>query len=478
MKSKAVAFIVILFALVYAGISLVNHYNFRTYALDLGLYTNALYDYAHFQLNFCETFLSQHVNLLADHFDLLLPLIAPFSFILKSWTLLIFQWLFLVAGGYGFYRFFMLRFGDHRLSLFAMVFYFLQFGIFTALSYDYHSNVIAVALVPWLLLFLQQSKLLPAAMLLILILIAKENMSLWMGFFLSGLIWIYRERKVRYFLAGSTLFSMIYFVVVAGIIMPRLSSDGRLSQFSYSILGGDFSHACYGLFDHPSSLFKALFQNHLGALGVEGVKEEWWIYFLLSGGIMLLFRPVLIWMLIPIFLQKMWSDKTQTWGVNDHYSIELVPVLTLGAVFFIQDLIKERYRSIVMFLAGGLALFSTISIMDRPVVFLRKEQVRIYQAEHWRSPVDKDAFSFIVSRIPDDAVVSVQSCLLPRLAWRDNCYAFPLVKNARYILVASSGQSFPLKAEAYQNALDTLERSVFWEEQINQSGIHLFVKKK
>ena len=43
----------------YCLISLVNHYLFKTYALDLGLYTHAMYDYAHFRIDDCSMFLPQ-----------------------------------------------------------------------------------------------------------------------------------------------------------------------------------------------------------------------------------------------------------------------------------------------------------------------------------------------------------------------------------------------------------------------------------
>ena len=41
----------------YALISLVNHYLFKTYALDLGLYTHAMYDYTHFRVDDCSIFM-------------------------------------------------------------------------------------------------------------------------------------------------------------------------------------------------------------------------------------------------------------------------------------------------------------------------------------------------------------------------------------------------------------------------------------
>ena len=36
-----------LYGTVFCLISLVNHYNFRTYGLDLGIYTHGIYSYSH-----------------------------------------------------------------------------------------------------------------------------------------------------------------------------------------------------------------------------------------------------------------------------------------------------------------------------------------------------------------------------------------------------------------------------------------------
>ena len=49
-KRGVLLLLVVLFAAVYIAISFVNHYLFRTYALDLGLYTNALYHYRNFDI--------------------------------------------------------------------------------------------------------------------------------------------------------------------------------------------------------------------------------------------------------------------------------------------------------------------------------------------------------------------------------------------------------------------------------------------
>ena len=61
---------VVFFAVVYSLLSLVNHYNFRTYAYDLGLMNNALYDYSHFQFNNATLLQPELKNYLSEHFEL------------------------------------------------------------------------------------------------------------------------------------------------------------------------------------------------------------------------------------------------------------------------------------------------------------------------------------------------------------------------------------------------------------------------
>lgn len=77
------------FPIVYSLIVFYNHHCFRTFALDLGVYTNALYDYSHLQWNDAGVFKTEARNLLSDHLDLSLILIAPFSLLFGQYTLLL-----------------------------------------------------------------------------------------------------------------------------------------------------------------------------------------------------------------------------------------------------------------------------------------------------------------------------------------------------------------------------------------------------
>ena len=79
------------FAVLYTLISFLNHYLFRTYALDLGLYTQALDVYMSGNMPTTSMFQEDYKVLLADHFDFYLPLFSPLKFIFGTYTLLVVQ---------------------------------------------------------------------------------------------------------------------------------------------------------------------------------------------------------------------------------------------------------------------------------------------------------------------------------------------------------------------------------------------------
>src|SRR6187401_2521288 len=175
--------IIILFlaGLIYSSISLVNNFDYRTYFNDLGLYTNAMYNYLHGNWHRSLIFAG------GEHIDLWLILFSPLSLLFGSYALLLLQIAFILAGGLGVYRYIFLVSGDKMLSLLSQVHFYFFFGIFTAVSFDYHSNVPAAMLIPWFFLFLKKEKWINAVLIFFLVIIAKENMPLWMMFVTTGI---------------------------------------------------------------------------------------------------------------------------------------------------------------------------------------------------------------------------------------------------------------------------------------------------
>ena len=203
-KNISMVSVLAVVGLLYALISLVNHYLFKTYALDLGLYTHAMYDYAHFRVADCSLFKDVPYSLLSDHFDLYLPLLSPLIYVFGSYTLLIVQIVAVLLGGWGVYKLIDLYTDDDWMPVLASAVFFFSFGIIQAIAFDFHSNVLASMMLPWLLYFIKKRQFVLSALFVVLFVIGKENMSLWLFFIAIGLMWDYRkDRKALWHLVAS-----------------------------------------------------------------------------------------------------------------------------------------------------------------------------------------------------------------------------------------------------------------------------------
>ncbi len=473
-ENRALLIVVVFFAAVYALISVVNHYYFRTYALDLGAYTNAIWDYAHFQWNDSMAFKAAAENLLADHFDLYLLTFSPFSWIFGTYTLLILQICFVLFGGIGVYRYFQLSDKTSSYALYASIYYYLFFGLISALSFDYHSNTVAATLVPWLFYFVKREKVIASSLMLLALLVAKENISLWVSFICLGLmIEMWRRPFWRYYMASASVFSILYFMLITSWVMPALANQHAYPHFHYSILGSKPAEAIMYMLAHPLDSIQAFFINHTGNPDGNYVKLEFLILLIVSGAYILFRKPAYIIMLIPLFFQKFYHDNIGMWGISSHYSVEFAPILAIGIFSSIASFRPSALRKILIILSLGGCLLATLRIMDRTVMHTDKSRIRIYQASHYKKDYDVRKAHQALKIIPDDAVVCAQSSFLPHLSLRDHIYQFPMVKDAEYIVISSKENPYPLTQEAFDLTIDEIMTSGQWEQLYGDDGLYI-----
>jgi uncharacterized membrane protein len=468
-----------IFAVVYALISLVNHYCFRTYTLDLGLYTNALYDYSHFQWNDSTVFKEVPENLLADHFDLYLVIFSPLSWIFGTYTLLIVQIAAILFGGVGIYRYFGVQDASGRTSKAALIFFLLFFGIFSALSFDYHSNVVAAMLVPWFFYAFRQRNFRAALLWLLAILISKENMSLWTTFIALGLLCeSFRNKEARSFLLLCFGISVGWFLLVTGWIMPALAASGKYAHFHYAVLGKNTGEAIRHLLEHPLDSLKVLFTNHNGSEHGDWVKVEFHLIFLVAGSWLLLRKPQYLLMLVPLYFQKLFHDDIAMWGIGHQYAIEFAPILTIGVFSAILSADKLRTRKIltVAVLLGG--LISSVRVMDYTIAYTQKARIRIYNKVHYKREFDIAVVYKNLEMIPKNAVVSAQSALLPHLAWRDQIYQFPIVKDAEFLVYSPKDNPYPLDTIQFKKQIDSILQTGRWQTRVENSELVILHRKK
>ena len=437
-------------AALYCLISLVNHYFFKTYALDLGLYTHAMYDYAHFRMPDCSMFKPTDASLLSDHFDLYLPLLSPLVYVFGSYTLLIVQIVAVLLGGWGVCKLIGLYTDDEWMPVLASAVFFFSFGIIHAIAFDYHSNVLTTMMLPWLLYFIRQRRFGLSSLFVVLFVIGKENMSLWLFFIAIGLMWDYRkDKRTLWHLAAYAVFAIAYFFVINMIVMPKLGGNGG-GFARYAYLGDNYAEMAKNLVLHPGRTLELLFVNTSYFARYDGVKAEFYYCALASGMLLTLLKPNYLLMLIPLIAQKMLASNAVFWGVSFQYSIEFVPVLVVSSFLVILKLKKRGWRmalGLALLLSTVLTTFYTIGV-PKSKVWL--DHICVYQGRHYEQKrFDVDYARQLIEMVPSEASVCAETNFVPHLALRDNVLNFANATkvDADYVLITEHYINFERNGE-------------------------------
>jgi len=474
-RNKIFVLINALFLTIYSLICFVNHYNFRTYSLDLGIYTRAVYDYAHFHFNYAEIFKAQKENILGDHFDPILIIISPLYYLFGTYVLLVVQVAFIHTGAIGVYKVATKQLQNKKLALIVMASFLSFYGILSALSFDVHTNVFAATLVPWLFYFFTNSKWKHVFIISALILLCKENMALWLIFIGFGLAWLYyKEKQKRNFALIISLVSIIYFVCITMVVMPALALNASYAHMHYAILGNSFGEILSNLFKHPLGAIALLFKNHLSDKTFDYYKIETHIFVLLSGGFLLFFKPQYLLMLVPIYFQKMFHNTSTIWSVGMHYNIEFAPILILCFIAVLSVMKTEKQKLIFSTVYLILNVVVTIRLCDHTIGFVDKTRIRFYQTDHYESDFDTKVVYSCLKKIPTNAIVSAENMFVPHLIDRKMVYQYPIVKNAQYILLSDDIHSYPLATDKMLKQIDSLSSSKNWSLLATNNHVYLF----
>ena len=465
MTSKRATWVVLgIGALLHALVAFPNHYLFRTYALDLGLYTHTAWHYLHGTIHDSTLFQAVAAPMLADHFDLLLVLFSPLLLIFGTWTLPLVQWISIIAGALGVRAFLLTCGSSERLAVSGMAIFLCFFGVFAASAFDYHSNVVATMALPWLLTALMLGRKRSAILLFVFMVMAKENMGLWVGtvtlvFAMDKMLPMTMRRFTRVLGAIALCWSALVIL----FIMPAMASDGQYAHFDYPLISGLLHPADGEQRTSLWSLFLGLFIDLSGAKDGTAITLEFWAILILSGGWALAVRPRWGIMALPLIAQKMWHNEPAKWAVFGQYSIEFAPLVAIAFSLVIARWTRDGARSWILWLAPVIVACCTVRTMDNTIAFHDKSRMRFYQAEHYRRSYDTDLVRSVIDTIPPDLVVSAQSPAVPHLALRERVYQYPLVRDADMIFLLPKEGTYPLDTATYHLKLDSLLREPAWE---------------
>lgn len=479
--------IVGVFACVYALISFVNHYQFRTTALDLGMFNQAIYDFAHLRPNhFTLDPLGLELNYFGDHFSPITLFYAPFIYLFGSYTLLIIQIVAILFGGLGIYKYAVAVLNSEKLGTWLLLQFYGVWGIYYALAFDFHNNVVGTMFVPWLVYFYERKNVKMTLLCYFCFVIAKENMALWGAFILLGL-WIKNKKwqditnSLRYELP-LFLGSFLYFAMIVAWVMPSIRQGKGLDQLDrFAHLGKSLPEIIITLTTSPKYIFSLFFETPFtfANLPIAGIKSELHFVVLLSGGICFLYRPYYALMLLPIYAQKMLSNNYYFWGITCQYSIEFVPIVVLAVLDVAKSIEIQKYQTYFIVLFALLTHVVTYSTMDRSIAWKNTETIRFYQAQHYQSTVNLSQIYSIIDTLPKEIPLSVSSPLAPHLYQRKRLFAFPIVKDAEYVCLLTSKETYgSSNHQADSIEIENLRKDSRFEIQYDSLDILLMHRKK
>lgn len=438
LKSKVSLSITFLLLLVHFCLSFGAHYNFLSHFWDLGVHTQPLWQYAHGKLAHFAGDPKRYM--LSDHFSLSLILYSPLVYIFKSYTLLVIQYIFLIIGVLGIWQY--LKHQAPKVlkySPWIYMFFLTHWGIIAAMNYDFHNNVPAAMLIPWLILFYRQQKKIQFFVVLTFMLICQENVSFYCAMLLIALtldklwslwkdspqrdkinlnIYIWRNiiTKVPRWHYLSILICFSYFFLILSFVLPAM---GYPAINTYKHLGAGVWEIAWNIISEPSRILipYKLTPDHMLAIVYTG------LVIMFFGGIYLpIFRP---WMLIALLgytAQRFLSSTHSYWVQHFQYSVELTPFLSIILI----DTLVHWHRKKIKFLPLLKSLLTILVITSAMAsaynAGLRYKFLTIYRMVRdntiWGN-LHRDEIKQVLALVPDSSSIVTHDLFSPRLYRRD-----------------------------------------------------------
>jgi uncharacterized membrane protein len=449
----------------YAGCSLVRAAHVQTAAYDLGIFTQAVRAYAHFQAPMVPI-KGPGFNLLGDHFSPALAALAPAYWIWhSSRMLLVVQALLLAVSAIPVTRLAVRRLGPGAgLAIGAA--YGLSWGLQGAVVFDFHEVALAVPLVAASMVALADRRWWPAVWWALPVVLVKEDLGITLAT-IGGYLLLRRQLRpgLTALLAGAGAFLLTTLVII-----PRL--DHAFHTYRYwgvvthgpANTGGapglgDLAHLLFGL---PHTVV-----TPVGKLGLVA-----WVFGITC---FLALRSPLALIAVPTLLWRLISSNPLYWSTGQvHYNAIVMPIVFVAlvdALVRIRGAEPRPARHLIVKVAPVAVLAVAVVTMPRfSMADIAKSDLG-GRTEHQRAAID------LAARIPSGARVSASNYLVPLLVDRCDVVLFPDVHNrpVDYLLVDSQNlDGVPGDAKLQVPAFQALP-SRGYRPLAEQDGIILYV---
>lgn len=391
-----------LFFIIYLFLSILPHFNLHTNSWDLGIFNQALYQYSHLQLG--PNTIRGYPSLLGDHSEFLMLFLSPLYYLFGSYTLLLIQFFSVIIGALGLYFFIKNKTTNLFLSKASFVFILSFFGTIQAISFDYHNDVLAFAILPWMLLKLEKRNINQFYIFLILFLLTKEIMAI--AAFFVGLSLFFFDKKNKKHGIITAAVSIIYYLIVIKIFIPYFSGGNQYDYWYYDQLGKNIIDALKNIITNPLILFDLLINDP--------IKLKTIILILISGGFFLFLKPKYGLIFLPFLLMKMYANTPRLWETSFQYLIVSGIPLSMAIFTYLKSIKNKKIMKILTI--STLASAILISLMI-PIYNNQSIHKTISTSFNEIKEKKQNRLSFREAKkiLPDDKKICCQSNLCPHL---------------------------------------------------------------
>jgi uncharacterized membrane protein len=433
---------------VYGTYALIRHAHYETTNYDLGIFDQAIRNYAHFRAPIVPL-KAPGYNLLGDHFH---PLIAVWAPLYWIWDdprmLLLVQAALFAASVVPVVRFAERRIGGRRALVVGLV-YGLSWQLQQAVQFDVHEIALAVPLIAVVIDAIDRRAWRIVVLCSVLLLGVREDMGAIVV--VAGLLVAFRSpapgsglgpasdgvepepgargrlARLRRWAAprrvnlayGSVLVALGFagYWVATSLVIPALAPSGSFAYWTFPALGPDPTSAVRFVLTQPWQVVR-LFVT-------PSVKAHTLLQLVAPTMLLGVGSPYIL-LTLPILAERMLNSRTQLWGTGYHYSSVLAPTVVMAAVDTVDKIARWlgarrpgwrwwRFRPVDLWVAwcvGFLVLGHVLHWPDFPMG-------RMKNYWFWHANDRVAAIERVLPQIPPDQCVEAANQLGPHLIDRD-----------------------------------------------------------
>ncbi|WP_324615141.1 DUF2079 domain-containing protein [Nesterenkonia sedimenti] len=401
-------------AALYLAHSLLRFRNFEARGYDLGIFDQAVRQYAQFDAPIVPI-KGEGFHLLGDHFHPIIALLAPLYWIWDDPRVLNLAMIVLLVSAAVPVYLLVRDWFSHRVGILAAAAMLLWWPFQAFIDWDFHEIAFGVPIIGWVIWAIHHQRPWLAVILSSVLLLVREDM----GATLMAIAVVLAIRRHWLPAAVLAIAGLVGLWIALGVVIPHFAADGEFSYWDYTALGPSASAAAVFLLTQPWNALPVLVDHYLKIALLTAHFLPLWLLPLAS-------PYVLIGM--PILLSRLFNDRLTVWGLVYHYDAILAVIFILAAFDTLRRIrsrfsakAADEYRP-ALILPAGLIILSLIGGVAMQFAAPREHHIFplhfTYTGQTWSAPDRAAAHQRAVDEIPDGACVEAADTAAPHLTTR------------------------------------------------------------